>query len=130
MSPIKRFVLSMALMGAVSGQALATLPPPSDAAKAQAEEAKAKGAWQDKVAAYQLCQSQNRVVEAYRRDRKAAGNPVPPAAQATPCQDPGPFATPERQKPLEASGAHSPSGTAASPPSQKATAAETMGTKK
>ena len=44
-----------------------------------------------------------------------------------PCADPGPFAmpvTPAVAKPLEAAGAHSPSGTAVSPPSTKATAAE------
>ena len=44
------------------------------------------------------------------------------------CADPGPFAmpvvTPVAAKPLEAAGAHSPSGTAVSPPSTKATAAE------
>jgi len=35
-----------------------------------------------------------------------------------PCSDPGPFAyNPPEQKPLETSGAHSPAGTATSPPS-------------
>lgn len=50
----------------------------------------------------------------------AAGTPVA-AAAPPPCQDPGPFAyNPPEQKPLETAGAHSPSGTAASPPSVKA----------
>lgn len=41
--------------------------------------------------------------------------PVPP------CSEPGPFAyAPPSQKPLEASGAHSPTATAASPPSVRA----------
>lgn len=49
----------------------------------------------------------------------AAGTPVA-AAPPPPCQDPGPFAyNPPEQKPLETSGAHSPTGTAASPPSVK-----------
>lgn len=49
----------------------------------------------------------------------AAGTPAV-AAAPPPCQDPGPFAyNPPEQKPLETSGAHSPSGTAASPPSVK-----------
>lgn len=61
----------------------------------------------------------------------ATGNgsttPVPVStAQAAPsqgCPDPGPFAfTPPEQKPLEASGAHSPTGTASSPPSTNQTA--------
>jgi len=46
------------------------------------------------------------------------------------CQEPGPYASPLAQKPLEASGAHSPPGPATSPPSQNAPAAETMGSKK
>lgn len=49
----------------------------------------------------------------------AAGTPVA-ATPPPPCQDPGPFAyNPPEQKPLETAGAHSPSGTAASPPSVK-----------
>jgi hypothetical protein len=47
----------------------------------------------------------------------SAGTPVA-YAPPPPCADPGPFAyNPPEQKPLETSGAHSPSGTAASPPS-------------
>ena len=47
----------------------------------------------------------------------AAATPAA-AAPPTPCTDPGAFAyNPPEQKPLETSGAHSPSGTAASPPS-------------
>ncbi|HSV48132.1 MAG TPA: hypothetical protein VLJ58_20245 [Ramlibacter sp.] len=50
---------------------------------------------------------------------------VAAAAPPAPCVDAGPFAyNPPEQKPLEAAGAHSPSGTAASPPSNKPTAAE------
>ena len=60
----------------------------------------------------------------------ASGTPVaakPPA----PCADPGPFAyNPPEQKPLETSGAHSPSGTAASPPSVKPNSAEMAPAKK
>lgn len=53
-----------------------------------------------------------------------AGTPVA-AAPPPPCQDPGPFAyNPPEQKPLETSGAHSPSGTAASPPSVQPNAAQ------
>jgi hypothetical protein len=55
-----------------------------------------------------------------------AGAPTP-----TPCADPGPFAyTPPEQKPLEASGAHSPPGNATSPPSTKAPAATLAPAKK
>ncbi|HYD77473.1 hypothetical protein [Ramlibacter sp.] len=54
----------------------------------------------------------------------AAGTPVA-AAPAAPCVDPGPFAyTAPSEKPLETSGAHSPAGTAATPPSVRPEAAE------
>ena len=50
----------------------------------------------------------------------------PPA----PCADPGPFAyNPPEQKPLETSGAHSPTGTASSPPSVRAESAQMAPTK-
>ena len=56
----------------------------------------------------------------------AASSTTPAVASAPPpCTDPGPFAyNPPEQKPLEASGAHSPAGTAASPPSNKAEAGQ------
>jgi len=73
----------------------------------------------------------------------AAKAPVPTAATASqggstpvaavagtapvipPCADPGPFAyVPPEQKPLETAGAHSPTATAASPPSVRAPSAE------
>lgn len=57
------------------------------------------------------------------------GTPVTgtPVAFTTPppCMDPGPFAyNPPSQTPLETSGAHSPAGTAKSPPSVRAEAAK------
>lgn len=52
-------------------------------------------------------------------------------APSTPCADPGPFAyTPPEQKPLEAAGAHSPTGTAVSPPSTNTPAAAMTPAKK
>jgi hypothetical protein len=58
----------------------------------------------------------------------AASAPGTPVATAStppvPCADPGVFAyNPPEQKPLEAAGAHSPTGTAASPPSVRAESA-------
>ncbi len=72
---------------------------------------------------------------------QAAAQPAAPAASGTPvvtaaaplppCAEPGPFAyNPPEQKPLEAAGAHSPSGTAASPPSVKPPSAEMAPAKK
>ena len=117
------------LAAALAGPAMAKLPALSDDAKAKAAEAAAKAAWTDKVGLYQLCKSMDRVADAYRKTPTAAGKEIPGAA-AVPCVDPGPFATPvtpAASKPLEASGAHSPSGTATSPPSTNATSSQIQG---
>ena len=106
------------------GVAVAKLPPLSDDAKAKAAEAAAKTAHADKVGAYQLCQSMDRVAARYRADATKTGKELKPAVATPPCTDPGQFAlTPTAAKPIEASGAHSPPGTAVSPPNTKAPAA-------
>ena len=118
----------------LAGLAGAKLPPPTDDAKMKAAEAAAKGSWNDRVGAYKLCLAMDRTSEVYRRNMKASGKEPPVAAATPPCADPGPFLatpiTPEASKPLEASGAHSPPGTAISPPSTKATASEIANSKK
>ncbi len=83
----KYIVLTTLFWALGAGVAQAKLPPPSEEAKAKAEESKAKAAHGDKVAAYQLCKSQDHVAERYLKDRKAKG--AKPAAST--CQDPGPF---------------------------------------
>ena len=132
--------------------AFAKLPPLDDAAKAKAAETAARAAWQAKIDAFQLCKAQDAVAAKYRKSQggaaavktsapaqqpaapqaaapqaAASGTPTPATAAAVappPCADPGPFAyNPPEQKPLEASGAHSPTGTAASPPSVRPEAA-------
>jgi len=136
-------ILLTAALWAVCGLAVAKLPPPDDAAKAKAAEASAKAAWQAKVDGYQLCKAQDKVAARYAKAgaKTVVAKDVKPAAAASgtpvastpapPCQDPGPFAynQPE-QKPLETSGAHSPTGTAASPPSVKSNSAEMAPVKK
>jgi hypothetical protein len=119
-------VVGLIAIGLCTG-ALAKLPPPSDDAKAKAAEAAAKTAYADKVGAYKLCQSMDRVAATYLADAKRAGKDMKPVA-TPPCADPGPFAyTPPSQKPLEAAGAHSPPGAAVSPPSTKTPAKEPPG---
>ncbi len=112
---------------AFAGSAFATLPPPTEEAKAKAVESAAKTAWSDKVAAYQTCVSMERTAEAYRNSLKVEGKNAPAPVTTAPCVDPGAYVspmTPMASKPLEASGAHSPPGTATSPPSQSKTSAE------
>jgi hypothetical protein len=141
-------VPSLLVLGLATFAAHAKLPPPTPQAQAAAEEAKAKAAWTEKVGAYQLCKSMDRVAESYFKRVKsspqaltaapaasaasaaglAASAPGTPVATA-PCTDPGPFTAqaPAASKPLEASGAHSPPATAVSPPSSKPTQNELQG---
>lgn len=120
-----RWAAFAAAVALAAPAALAKLPPLSDEAKAKAEEAKAKTAWSDKVAAYQLCRSMDRVAARTLAQMKQAGKPVAEPVATPACADPGPFAyTPPESKPLEASGAHSPAATAATPPSTRTPAAE------
>ena len=120
---MKRLALLMSL-ALPCGVALAKLPALSDEAKAKAAEAAAKTAHGDKVGAYQLCQSMDRVAARYYADAKKDSREVKPAVVTPPCTDPGQFAlTPAAAKPIEAAGAHSPPGTAVSPPNSKAPAA-------
>jgi len=115
------------IMVAYAGLAYGKLPAQTDAAKAQAAETAAKSAWNDKVSAYKTCLAMDRAADAYRRNLKAAGKDTPTPTATAPCADPGAYvapATPVESKALEASGAHSPPGTATSPPSTNIPAAE------
>lgn len=106
--------------------ALAKLPAPSDEAKAKAAETAAKAAWSGKVDAFQLCKSQDRVAAAYFKSAKVAGKEAKAPVATPACADPGAFVytPPEAVKVQEAAGAHSPPGTAISPPSGKTPAAD------
>ena len=112
--------------------AWAKLPAPSDEAKAKAAEAAAKSAWNGKVDAYLSCKSQDRVAAHYYQTAKSNNKDVKPAAAMPPCADPGAFsyAPVVVAKPIEAAGAHSPAGTATSPPSSVAPAASIAPAKK
>ena len=116
------------------GAALAKLPAQTEEEKAKAADTAAKAAWTDKVGAYKLCQSMDQVASTYRARTAAAGKAASAADATPPCADPGPYVppqiTPASSKPLEAAGAHSPPGTAVSPPSNKPTSAEMTGPRK
>jgi hypothetical protein len=114
--------LAMALFVAAVG---AKLPPLSDEAKAKAAEASAKTAYNDKVGAYKLCKSMDKVVATYHAEAKKAGKQIKPGVATPPCTEPGPFAATSGPKPpLEAAGAHSPPKTATAPPSSNTPHAE------
>ena len=127
-------ILLISLLLAGSASVMAKLPAPvlDDAAKAKAEEAKAKTAHAGKVDAYKLCLSMDRAAASYFKTAAASGKTVKPAAALPACADPGPFtyvaaAATAVAKPAEAAGAHSPSTMAVSPPSGKAPAAAPTG---
>ena len=120
MKQIFRSSLLALCAGGLCSVALAKLPAPTPEAGAKAAEAAAKAAWSGKVDNYKLCQAQDRVAAHYRKTAKDAK----PAVASAPCADPGPFAyTPPEAKPIEAAGAHSPPGTASSPPRTQVPAA-------
>ncbi len=85
---------------------LAKLPAPSDEAKAAAAETAAKAAWADKVGAYKLCQSQDRVADGYRKSGKASApaavQTAAPASGAAPA--PVTIAACSRSRPLRVHG--------------------------
>lgn len=116
------FVLAGALC---AGVAFGKLPPLSDDAKAKAAEAAAKTAHGNKVADFQLCKSMNKTAAVYYEQAKKANKDVKPPTPTPDCADPGAFGAPATPatKPIEASGAHSPPQTAATPPSTNAPAA-------
>jgi hypothetical protein len=130
----KTIAVSLLALGLVAVPlAQGKLPPLSPDLQAKADEAKAKSAWTDKVAAYQLCRAMDRVAEGYYKGAKSSGKDTHAPTATPPCADPGPYtsaAAASAPKPLEASGAHSPPATATSPPSSKATEAQIAGQKK
>lgn len=92
---MKRFLL-ISLLLAGSASVMAKLPAPvlDDAAKAKAEEAKAKTAHAGKVDAYKLCLSMDRAAASYFKTAATTGKAVKPALAAPACADPGPFVWP------------------------------------
>jgi hypothetical protein len=108
---MKKWILMLGL-AAVSATALAKLPAPvlDDAAKAKADEAKAKTAHAGKVDAYKLCLSMERSAANYFKTAAASGKAVKPATTTPPCADPGAFVWP-----APAAAAAAPAAPAAAP---------------
>ena len=115
---MKKYLITSLMLGACT-LAMAKLPAVSPEAKAKSDEAAGKAAWTSKVDAYQLCQAQDRVAAMYMASAQTAGKETKPATATPPCANPGSYvaAPANAAKPIEASGAHSPATTAASPPS-------------
>jgi len=86
MSQLKNIPLMLVVFGMCSAVAFAKLPPPSEEAKAKAAEAKAKSAHGDKVAAFKLCNTMDKVAQRYLKENKGRK-----PADTPKCQDPGAF---------------------------------------
>lgn len=92
---MKRFsLIALMLLGAASAMAKLPAPVLDDAAKAKAEEAKAKAAHTAKVDAYKLCLSMDHAAANFYKTAATTGRAVKPAAATPPCADPGPFVWP------------------------------------
>nr|WP_211300726.1 hypothetical protein [Simplicispira suum] len=104
--------LSLLALSCMLGSASAKLPPPTPEQAAKAAENAARAKWTGQVSAYQVCEVQDRIAARFGKPRPADAPSMPA------CVEPGPFAyTPPAEKPIEASGAHSPPSNANSPPS-------------
>ena len=86
-------IIAFAFTSVISVTGLAALPPLTPEQAEAAALTKAKAAYGDKVAAYQLCQAQNRVADKFR----APGTPAPAA-----CVAPPPFVAPVAAAPAPA----------------------------
>lgn len=96
MKPILMLIALAAGIAGITGTqtALAKLPAPTDAQKAKSDETKARSAWADKVAAFQLCKAQDKVAARYYSDMKSSGKGTHEPVQTAACADPGPFVPP------------------------------------
>ena len=83
-----KFTSAAFALSLMCGASLAKLPAPSPEAAATAAAAKEKAAWNDKVAAYKLCLSQNKTASHYFKTKNANGKA---SVETPPCTDPGPL---------------------------------------
>jgi hypothetical protein len=87
MKKMTSFAYALIALAALSFELHAKLPAPSPEAKEAAVLASAKTAYGDKVAAYKLCQAQNKVAKTYAVKAKVVDMPA--------CVEPGEFKAPE-----------------------------------
>ncbi|HZW23365.1 hypothetical protein [Noviherbaspirillum sp.] len=85
---MRKVLVLTTLLALCAGSAVAKLPPQSPEAAAAAAAAKDKAAWTEKVAAYKLCLSQDRVAQQYRKTKEGAPKQT---VETPPCTDPGPY---------------------------------------
>jgi hypothetical protein len=82
---------SLLMASCFSLSVMAKLPAPSEEAKAKAAEAAAKTAHGDKISAFQLCKSREKVAAHYYKTAKASGKQTTAPVATPACVDPGPY---------------------------------------
>ena len=80
-------LLAFAALAAASASH-AKIPPPSPEAKAAADAKKSKTEWTEKMAAYKLCQTQDRIAARYFKMHE---NATKPTVEVPPCTAPEPY---------------------------------------
>jgi hypothetical protein len=103
------------LVSCFSASVMAKLPAPSDEAKAKAAEAAAKTAHGDKIAAFQLCKSREKVAAHYYKTAKASGKQTTPPVATPACVDPGPYVAAAPGAPAVAAASAAPAKPGTSP---------------
>jgi hypothetical protein len=118
--------------GGAKPQALPVVAKPAESAPAAAASAPAAAASASASAPVAAASKPVPAASAAAAATAGPSTPTPAVASAPPpCTDPGPFAyNPPDQKPLETSGAHSPTGTASGAPSVSAESAKIAPAKK
>ena len=116
--------ITIAACGLAFGSvAMAKLPAPTPEQQQVAALNAAKTAHANKVAAFQLCEAENRVADTFIKQQKAKGNTFTPEA-TPPCVNPGPFVPPPELAAVAAAQAApaKPAAPAAAAPAAKAAA--------
>jgi hypothetical protein len=120
---ISKGVIALVILSGAHCLALAKLPEATPAEKALMQQNIDRQTLLTKQDAFESCIAQNKIVKKYQDSLRAQGKAVPVSIDTGPCADPGLFkadgGTPIVNRPIEASEAHSPTGTAVSPPSSK-----------
>jgi hypothetical protein len=116
-------VMVLVIISSAHCFAQAKLPEATQAEKALMQQNIARQTLLTKQDTFENCVTQNKIVKKYQDSLRAQGKAVPVSVDTGPCADPGTFkadgGTPIVNRPIEASEAHSPTGTAVSPPSSK-----------
>ncbi len=120
---LSKGVIAFLILSGASCFTLAKLPEATQAEKALMQQNISRQTLLTKQDAFESCVAQNKIVKKYQDSLRAQGKAIPVSMDTGPCTDPSTFkadgGTPIGNRPIEASEAHSPPGTAVTAPSSK-----------